>query len=582
MNTALVEDSGTLLVGDNRLTKEEAKRLLVILRDKRVASHGKLGKVGQRIKILTRFIDETRGQDVTLRQWMHSIGLDYKNFYTSLGYYTPMQMVVSMDRENEPLIYHRDMSFNKEAGFHVPERRVVQTIDHNVVTHSQLGMTYNPQLAQYFPTTIYDTDLFVGADEQGDSAPDIMGGFSQKDLGKLTAEDAHSEEVVSYVLELFEEEFDNVDGELEQIEDLESYIRGWGNEEYANASGDKAFRNAMCRAKCNFKVKSKRPACWTDCDKQFPPSEKQEVRRDDRSNRITARKDKRSTIDDLKELLRTGQITKDEYTARLRGARQEKRDTVREDGGGSFFARSWRGFSKVFPITAIVRGGTLVLVKDNTFGFATRLVPALVPTSEAQQKFTPDAIAKAKIAWLKVSRSWLNAGGNPDKLKAAILSGYAKKPMKISKQASFDGHEYTYSHNFTGDDYSNFGGTAIATAVTAGVGLLTALVSVLKKSDVPLDPYQTGQSPSDYNQAINNGTLTDLPQPDPNSPQLDPVTGEWIDPSSGRAIDPATGEYADNILGMNKYLAIGLGVLIIGAIGFGIYKATGKSKAKGK
>jgi len=43
--------------------------------------------------------------------------------------------------------------------------------------------------------------------------------------------------------------------------------------------------------------------------------------------------------------------------------------------------------------------------------------------------------------------------------------------------------------------------------------------------------------------------------------------GEWVKPSTGKVIDPITGKYKDDIFGINKWLAIGIGVAGV----FGLY-----------
>lgn len=344
-------------------------------------------------------------------------------------------------------------------------------------------------------------------------------------------------------------------------------------EDISNASGDSMpARNAACHFKCNFKVKSKRAACWQDCDKRFPRSEAQEQRRDEQSQRRTARNIKRDSIEECNDLFKSGDITKEEETNCIKNARFEKRQTVKEEGGGKFFGRVGRGFNKVNPITASGRGGALMLIKQNASGFATRLAPALVPDTEAKQKFTPEAIELAKKGWEKVKKSWKNLGGNEFKLRDAILQGYKKKPNKLPRSAaksSIAGYN-PYSKQIWDMEYSNALGIDDALAIAGlGVSVLIALINLIGRAGVKKDPYKSANIDPEYTRSMGSGDVETYIAPDPYEPVLDD-RGRWIDPETGKPIDPKTGQQL--ILGMNPYLAIGLGTVILVAGGIATYK----------
>ena len=350
-------------------------------------------------------------------------------------------------------------------------------------------------------------------------------------------------------------------------------------EDMSNASGDSMpARNAACHFKCNFKRKSKRADCWRDCDRRFPRSEGQAQRRDEQSQRRTARNIKRDTVDECKDLYKSGQINKIEETNCIKNARETKRETIEEKGGGKFLQRVGRGFTKVFPITAAGRGGALVLIKKNASGFATRLSPALVPEAEAKQKFRPDAIAAAKKGWEKVTKSWKNLGGNEFKLRDAILEGYRKKPTKLprSEQKSSIAGFNPYSNQMWDmeyENYSNLGGAEWAAIATAGAGVLVALINMIGRAGVKKDPFLSENIDPNYTDGMRMGNVEDNLPFDPNQPVLND-RGEWVDPNTGRPVDPRTGQ--QTILGMNPYLAIGLGVVVLAGVGVVTYKLVNK------
>ena len=202
---------------------------------------------------------------------------------------------------------------------------------------------------------------------------------------------------------------------------------------------------------------------------------------------------------------------------------------------------------KVSPVTASVRAGALVITSMNGFGFATRLAPALLPDAEAQKTFKPESIEKAKKGWIKIKRAWKNVGGNPDKLKETIIKAYKKKPKKINAESSEK------------EEHSNFivsGGTTVL--IMAGVSLVTSMVKSLTESQVDKDPYRKEKIPAEFEEALKSGAL-DEPPLDLNAPAVN-EKGEWIDPKTGEKVNPLTGKKDDRIFGLNKYLAIGIGV----------------------
>jgi hypothetical protein len=58
---------------------------------------------------------------------------------------------------------------------------------------------------------------------------------------------------------------------------------------------------------------------------------------------------------------------------------------------------------------------------------------------------------------------------------------------------------------------------------------------------------------------MEDGTIETNPPLDGKAPVLNDK-GEWTEQSTGKVIDPITGKYKDTIFGLNKWLAIGIGV----------------------
>jgi hypothetical protein len=553
------------VIARNRNKRSNISRTDVLINEmqkRKKACLVKLQKLSDRINILEGFQNQTSGKRLNLKEYLKAKGYDYRNFFSPMGYYTPNNMVVSDDAENDALTYHKGMTYNKNVGYHIPEREVVKEKDHQEITSSIYGMTWNPALNHYYPTTVFDSKAYSSAEGIGDTGMDMIGGLRMEDFANLTNEDEDSIELTSMVQGLLEEEYDNVEGELDIIEDAQMQLYGGGSSFEGEAEDTRKVqsgKNLTCRTGCAGKHpfnKAKREACEDECDKKFKSSGKQERRRDEREERKDAKNEFRADKKSCKEKLKSGEFQKWQYKECLKKERKDKRSDIKEAGGG-LGTRIWRATAVVNPILALGRGGVLILVGDNTWGFATRLAPALLPDAEAKELFKPDAIEKAKKGWKKVANGYRNLGGDDAKLKSKVIQGYKKKPYKVSKKSGFDG-EVTYEF----EEHSNFEvatGVAVASAVTAGISALAGLVSAFTKAGGEQNPYKDDKTPDDYKNALADGTIESNPVTDPKAPVLNDK-GEWTEPSTGKVIDPITGKYKDTIFGLNKWVAIGIGV----------------------
>lgn len=529
----------------------------------------KMQKLSDRINILERFKNDTSGRDITLKDYLKLKGLNYKDFIVPMGYFTPNGFVVSDDAENKHLTYHKGMEYNQNTGYYTPIRSVVSDKDHNEITSSIFGMTWNPALMHYYPTTVFDTSAYTSAEEIGDSGIDMVGGLKTEDFGKLNNKNEDAQEMVSMVQDLLQEEFDNVEDELDLIQNSQMKLSGYESFEGEDTRKAQSGKNLACRTACASKHpfnKSKRNKCNEDCDKKFKPSQKQQDRREERKERQEARKEFREDKKDCKEKFKRGEINKSQLQDCIKKERKEKRAEIK-DAGGNLLGRTWRATAKVNPVLLASRGSVLALLDMNAFGFSTRLAPALLPDDKSKELFKPDAIIKAKKGWEKVSRAWKNLGGDPNKLKSNALKGYNKKPLKVARKSSFEGEDY-----YEFEEQSNFvDPVTLTTIITTGLSTLAGLITTFSKAGGEKNPYKPEKTPDDFKTGLEEGAVENPEIPE-NSPTVN-EKGEWIEQSTGKVIDPVTGKYKDNILGMNKWVAIGLGVVALAGV---IYLIKGK------
>lgn len=555
-------------ISRNRDTRSKINKREMLMKEMQVredACLSKLKKLSDRINILENYQNQPSAKNVDLKEYLKSKGIDIGRFFSSMGYFTPNNMVVSNDAENDYLTYHKGMNFNKSVGYYIPEREIVNEKDHQEITSSMYGMTWNPALMHYYPTTVFDTDAYASAEGSGDTGMDMVGGLRINDFCRLNNTSEDAKELTSIVQGLLEEEFDNVESELEIIQDAQNQLYS-GNSSFAGEEDTRKVesgKNLVCRSACAGKhpfSKSKREKCQKECDEKFKASQKQEGRREDREDRKEARQEFRADKKDCKAKLKSGEITKSQYRDCVKTERKDKRSDIK-DAGGNIFKRGLQTFAKIVPITALARGGVLILVGQNTWGFATRLAPAFLPDEEAKKLFRPEAIEKAKKGWEKVSKGYKNLGGEPDKLKSKAIEGYKKKPYKVARKESFEGgsiYEFEEQSNFA-DPFTIIG------VVGAGITALTGLVNAFTKAGGEKNPYKEGQTPPDFQESLNDGTVQTNPPVDEKAPVLNDK-GEWTEKSTGRVIDPSTGKYKDTIFGVNKWLAIGIGVVALAGL----------------
>jgi hypothetical protein len=507
----------------------------------------KLKRLSARIKAIEDFLNQTKNSGITYGEWLIRKGADPKMFAVPLGYYK--NQVCSLDYENSDLEQlYSSFVYLEEAGYPLPIGGTLSESEHDEVTSSMLGYTFNPNLNTYFPTTIYDC-IYESIYTDKTQCSHLMGGLSDRDILNITSDG--KQKVAELYVNLMEEEADNVAEYLEFI-----------NGEHSNASGDsRPALNATCRAGCDTKHpfnKEKRESCKQECDSKFPPSQKQDERREDRKDRQDARDAFRDEKKRCEDEFRVGRLSKSEYKRCKREGREEKKREL-ENVGRSGLLKGVRAFQKVNPITATGRNAALVAISQfNLLGFATRMYPAFA-TGEELRKYKPEYVNVARNSWIKISRAWKNLGGDPDKLKQAIINGRNKKAHKEP-------------------EYSNAIDPATVSIIKAALGVVGSLIGLLtaqlNRSNVSKDPFEQGFAPNDFKDELDSGELDY--SPDENSPILD-ENGNWIDPKTGKRVDPESGE--NLIMGIRStYFWVGVSAIAVIATGIIIFANRKKSK----
>ncbi|MDI1355331.1 MAG: hypothetical protein PSX36_10455 [bacterium] len=151
--------------------------------------------------------------------------------------------------------------------------------------------------------------------------------------------------------------------------------------------------------------------------------------------------------------------------------------------------------NRLNPATALIREGVLISMKLNLFKVAQRLKYAYLSEDAAKQKeMDMSKFEKLKKVKTKIEKIFYDAGGKPENLKKAILTGKGNKKGKHDVDGlgyipdDMDGmDENTPSETLLGIDIyqsEGFGelgsATAAAASVTAATGIIGAIAGLLK------------------------------------------------------------------------------------------------------
>lgn len=151
--------------------------------------------------------------------------------------------------------------------------------------------------------------------------------------------------------------------------------------------------------------------------------------------------------------------------------------------------------NRLNPATTLIREGVLISMKLNLFKVAQRLKYAYLSEDEARKKeMDMDKFAKLKKVKEKLEKIFYDAGGKPENLKKAILTGKGNSKGKhdvnglgyvIDDMSGMD--ENTPSSTLLGvemyesEGFGELGSaTAAAASITAATGIIGAIAGLLK------------------------------------------------------------------------------------------------------
>lgn len=526
--------------GKNKLSKQQIDSIDKIVQ----ACHVKNAKNEKRLALIDEYLNDEDRFTVTFGEWLTSHGYDGTKYFQPIAFVKQHDLYATNDKENKEIGYADSLKYVKQLGILIPDESILSNVDeksyHNIISSIE-NSEYNKKFGSKSEDS-FNEDFFALGTE------DILN-FSGKDVDG----EFDMEEMKHFILNENDIVNDFRDGVINIRQEMAN-----ADASYSNATGSSSAYDDSNDRSCWIRFpfdKDKRETCQKN--KDIRKKEEKEQKEQEKATRKNERNEFRNDKKNCKDRYKKGEISYSDYRKCVKGERIEKRNAIKENGGGNFFGRASNSVNRFNPVTASTRAGALTLIKANFLKLATKLVPAVTNDRSILSKFKPTAIENSKKAYSKVLKAWKAMGGSKDGLDDAITKGWNKKEEKISNRSSFDGSDEEYSN--IGGSESGFMALAIAflgalsTVVNAIVGRQKDMMSSSANLDVGAENINEDLA----KEAIENG---DAPIINSDGEFIDPLTGEKIDPKTGNVID-------DKIIGLPKWaFYTGVSVVAVGVI----------------
>ncbi len=256
--------------------------------------------------------------------------------------------------------------------------------------------------------------------------------------------------------------------------------------------------------------------------------------------------------------------------------------------------------NKVNPATVLLRNGVLAAMKLNLMNVASRLKYAYLSDAEAQKRGIDMAkFQKLKTVKTKLESIFFGAGGKPENLRSAILTGKGNKNQEVKGLGNIN--QLTPLPELLGDEIflgenqetlGELGEPVTAAAITAASGALAAIAGLLKsignifpKKDSPeskeFESAETQSSSTNLTAEIqqNQNEISTMSVDSGSSDSTSPESSQKISSDSTSQDTPEKEGFWDKNKSWLKPTLIGatgLGLLFLG------YKALSGKEAKQK
>ena len=312
------------------------------------------------------------------------------------------------------------------------------------------------------------------------------------------------------------------------------------------------------------------------------------------------------------------QSVKQDIKKDVKKVEQNIKTDVKKVGKG--ISKGIHVINRINPVTTALRLGLLAGMKLNLFGVAGQLRYAYLPDADAQKRGVNMArFDRFKKVRTKLEKIFFNAGGKPENLKEAILSGKGNQDKAVALSGyALSGLGFTnespiekiigtqlYADETPPESLDGLGVVATAAVTAAASGILATIAGIIKNIG---KLFEKGDPGSDkgldaLDQQAGDGSTTDESAPDANSDENNSTTRQGDAGSSTDATStdntttdntstdnsggdpaptPSTFDKVKDWVVTNKTpLIITASALAVGVTGFILYrKYAGKKKTK--
>lgn len=167
----------------------------------------KLYKVKNRLAIIDKYVADEKSKTMSLAEWLKSKKLNFKQFFSPIGYNPFQDRAISHDVENKFIKSAKNVNFDKYKGYPIISIEETSGID---------GMVFNENTQRYYPIP----DGIKYQEELANQKPVLndIEGININDIGNLDISSSTNKYKVYWLKEALSSEYDNLDGEYSRFD----------------------------------------------------------------------------------------------------------------------------------------------------------------------------------------------------------------------------------------------------------------------------------------------------------------------------------------------------------------------------
>lgn len=243
---------------------------------------------------------------------------------------------------------------------------------------------------------------------------------------------------------------------------------------------------------------------------------------------------------------------------------------------GKVMAKGLNIVNKINPATTLLRVGLLASMKLNLMHVAEKLKYAYLSDAEAQKRgLNMSRYQQYKKVLEKIQKIFYGAGGNPENLRSAILTGKGNPNKEVSGLGDISSNspltvilgEEMYNTEVQTEGMQGLGEPATATAIASASATVALIAGILKNIGDIKEKILPGRGTS-QSEAQANAEIEKLNLPADDGSAALPALREADPAANNTSGDTTTGEPKEGFWDKNKKWIIptGIGVGVLGLL----------------